>query len=61
MVTHHLEEIPAGFSHALVLAGGEVVAQGPITQTLTTDVLSKAYNVELEVTFNQGRFGVRAK
>lgn len=61
MVTHHLEEIPAGFTHALVLTAGRIVEAGPITQTLTTDKLSAAYGLELEVAFVGGRFTVRAK
>jgi iron complex transport system ATP-binding protein len=61
MVTHHLEEIPAGFTHALVLNEGRVIASGPINHTLTTDKLSEAYGLPLEVAFQAGRFAVRAK
>ena len=61
MVTHHLEEIPAGFTHALVLNQGRIIASGPINHTLTTEKLSEAYGLPLEVTFQSGRFAVRAK
>ncbi|MEY3934069.1 MAG: hypothetical protein RLZZ606_668 [Actinomycetota bacterium] len=61
MVTHHLEEIPAGFTHALVLNEGRIIASGPINHTLTTDKLSEAYGLPLEVAFQAGRFAVRAK
>ncbi|MFM8927903.1 MAG: ABC transporter ATP-binding protein [Rhodoluna sp.] len=61
MVTHHLEEIPVGFTHALVLDQGRVIAQGPINQTLTTNILSDAYKIDLEVALVNGRFAVRAK
>ena len=61
MVTHHLEEIPTGFTHALVLKDGKITASGPITQTLTTEKLSEAYGIPLEVVFFAGRFAVRAK
>jgi iron complex transport system ATP-binding protein len=61
MVTHHLEEIPAGFTHALILKDGKITASGPITQTLTTEKLSEAYGIPLEVVFFGGRFAVRAK
>src|SRR3954470_3403816 len=37
MVTHHVEEIPVGFSHALLLREGAVVASGPIDETITSD------------------------
>jgi iron complex transport system ATP-binding protein len=61
MVTHHLEEIPSGFTHALILKEGKITASGPITQTLTTEKLSQAYGIDLEVVFLGGRFAVRAK
>ncbi|MEY3483817.1 MAG: hypothetical protein RLZZ218_652 [Actinomycetota bacterium] len=61
MVTHHLEEIPAGFTHALVLNEGRIIASGPINHTLTTEKLSEAYGLPLEVAFQYGRFAVRAK
>ena len=35
LVTHHVEEIPAGFTHVLLLRAGEVVAAGPLDRTLT--------------------------
>lgn len=61
MVTHHLEEIPTGFTHALILKDGKITASGPITQTLTTEKLSEAYGIPLEVVFFGGRFAVRVK
>jgi iron complex transport system ATP-binding protein len=61
MVTHHLEEIPSGFTHALVLRDGKIIEAGPINQTLTTEKLSAAYGLELEVALVAGRFTVRAK
>ena len=54
LVTHHVEEIPALFSHALVLAEGRVLAAGPIGATLTGDVLSRAYRAA-----DPGRHGRR--
>jgi iron complex transport system ATP-binding protein len=61
MVTHHLEEIPSGFSHALLLSAGSVVAQGEIDQVISSDRLSDTFGFALEVTRNEGRFSVRAK
>ena len=40
LVSHHVEEIPTGFSHALVLADGAAVAAGPLEDVLRADVLS---------------------
>ncbi len=59
MVTHHLEEIPEGFTHALIVSGGQVHAAGPIEQTLTSDKLSGAFGVSITVELVDGRY--RAK
>jgi iron complex transport system ATP-binding protein len=59
MVTHHLEEIPEGFTHALIVSGGQVHAAGPIEQTLTSDKLSGAFGVSISVELADGRY--RAK
>lgn len=61
MVTHHLEEIPVGFTHALVMAQGRVVAAGPLEQTLTTEVVSRAYGLPIEVSRREGRFTAQAR
>lgn len=61
MVTHHLEEIPAGFSHALLLNEGSVVAMGEIDRVITSDLLSKTFGFALEVTKSGSRYSVRAK
>lgn len=61
MVTHHLEEIPAGFTHALILSEGQIFAAGEIHQTLTSDKISEAFGFGLNVDFTEGRFRVRAR
>ena len=43
LVTHHVEEIPQGFSHCLLLSEGKVVASGLLTDVLTAENLSKAF------------------
>ena len=48
-VTHHLEEIPSSTSHALLLAGGRIVAAGPIAETLTAANVSHCFEIEVEV------------
>lgn len=54
VVTHHVEEIPPGFTHALLLAEGSIVAAGPIEDTLTSQTLSKTFGITLGLTrFNQ--------
>ncbi|UBQ01131.1 ABC transporter ATP-binding protein [Curtobacterium sp. TXMA1] len=60
IVTHHVEEIPEGFTHALVLADGTVQAAGPIDEVLTAPTLSQAFGVELTVSKDAGRYTARA-
>jgi iron complex transport system ATP-binding protein len=59
LVTHHLEEIPPGFTHALVLRHGETIASGPIGETLTDAVLSDCFGVALRVEHTSDRFTAR--
>jgi iron complex transport system ATP-binding protein len=60
LVTHHVEEIPPGTTHALVLAGGRVVASGPIDAALTTDTLSTAFDFPIELGRDGPRWWARA-
>ncbi|WP_203566810.1 ABC transporter ATP-binding protein [Aestuariimicrobium ganziense] len=61
LVTHHVEEIPAGITHCLLLKQGEVVAAGPIGEVLTDDLLSRTFDLPLTVTHEAGRWTARAK
>ena len=56
LVTHHVEEIPPGFTHALLMRDGGVVAQGLIGETITGDNLSKTFDLPLRVSTMDGRF-----
>ena len=47
LVTHHVEEIPPGFTHAMLMRDGTVVAQGLLEAVLTKDNLSKTFGVDL--------------
>jgi ABC-type molybdenum transport system, ATPase component/photorepair protein PhrA len=60
LVTHHVEEIPEGVSHALLLKQGRVVASGPIETVLTAEVLSQTFELPLEVGHHEGRWTARA-
>jgi iron complex transport system ATP-binding protein len=55
LVTHHVEEIPPGFTHAMLMRDGAVVAQGLLGAVLTRDNLSKTFGVDLVLR----RFGER--
>ena len=62
LVTHHLEEIPAGFTHALLLRDGEIVAAGPIEETLTQANVSATYGLDLDLTIHEsGRYSAFAR
>jgi iron complex transport system ATP-binding protein len=60
LVTHHVEEIPAHFSHLLLLRQGAVVAAGPLASTMTSANLSACFDLPLVVTGAGGRWACRA-
>ena len=60
LVTHHVEEIPPGFTHGMLMREGGVVAAGPIRDVMTGDNLSKTFDLPLRVDFADGRFAARA-
>lgn len=62
MVTHHVEEIPSGFTHALLLAEGRIRAAGPISEVITAEHLSETFGLPLVVsTSEDGRYAARAQ
>ena len=60
MVTHHVEEIPAGFTHALLLRDGKAVAQGRLVDTLTSANLSATYGMPIQLFAQDGRWTARS-
>jgi len=60
MVTHHVEEIPVGFTHALLLREGRVVAAGPIPETITSERIGETFGLPVEITDSDGRYAARA-
>src|SRR5512132_4629606 len=60
LVTHHVEEIPKGITHAMLLKEGALVAAGPIRDTLTAENLTKTFDIELTLTEADGRWSARA-
>jgi iron complex transport system ATP-binding protein len=58
-VTHHVEEIPPGFTHALLLESGRVVDAGPLAGVVTEQALSGCYGLDLHLTQFAGRWAVR--
>jgi len=60
LVTHHVEEIPPGFTHLLLLRAGRVHAAGPLDATLTAENLSGAFGLDLVVERVGDRWTARA-
>jgi iron complex transport system ATP-binding protein len=60
LVTHHVEEIPTGTTHAMLLSRGRVVASGPLVEVLTGPLLTQAFGIPLQVAAVEGRWMARA-
>ena len=60
MVTHHVEEIPVGFTHVMLIRDGAVVAAGPIAETLTAEALTDTFGMPIVLTSEAGRYAARA-
>lgn len=59
-VSHHLEELPASTTHALLLRGGQIVAIGPVAETLTTEHVSACFGFPITVRQDDGRYFAHA-
>jgi iron complex transport system ATP-binding protein len=60
LVTHHVEEIPVGVTHVLLLKQGDVVAAGRLRDTLTAANLTATFDFPLTLTEIEGRWSARA-
>lgn len=60
VVTHHVEEVPEGFTHALLLRGGQIVAQGKVDEVFTSEHLTNTFGLPLTVERQSGRWYARA-
>ena len=61
LVTHHLEEVPPGITHAALLQAGRLVAAGPVDQVLTSELVSATFDVDVEVDRIGNRWSARAR
>jgi iron complex transport system ATP-binding protein len=61
LVSHHVEEIPPGFTHALMLRGGRAVAAGPLPYVMTEEILSETFGMSLELDEKEGRYSARRR
>ena len=60
LVTHHIEEIPPGITHALLMRGGRVVTAGPIEATMTGEALSQTFGLPISVQRRDDRWSAWA-
>jgi len=61
LVSHHVEEVPAGFTHVLLLREGRVVTAGPLDEALTEDALTETFGLPLALDQRDGRWTARRR
>ncbi len=61
LVSHHVEEIPPGFTHAMLLRAGSVVDAGPVEEVVTEATLSETFGMPLLLTRDDDRFAARRR
>ncbi|MFI6284092.1 ABC transporter ATP-binding protein [Streptomyces sp. NPDC051018] len=60
LVTHHLEELPASTTHAVLVAGGRILAAGPAAEVLTGEQVSACFSFPIDIEHSGGRWLARA-
>jgi iron complex transport system ATP-binding protein len=60
LVTHHIEEIPAGTTHALILKDGGIAVSGPIADVITSEHISAIFGLPITVVREGDRFFARS-
>jgi iron complex transport system ATP-binding protein len=61
LVTHHIEEIPTGTTHALILKDGKIAVSGPIEQVITSEHISAIFELPITVVQEGQRFFARSQ
>jgi iron complex transport system ATP-binding protein len=61
LVSHHVEEIPPGFTHALLMRRGKLVAAGPLEYVLTEEIVSATFGMPLQLRHEDGRWAARRR
>ena len=61
MVTHHVEEIPEGITHVLFMKRGRIVGMGPLHDVMTSEVLSRTFDLPLRVEEIDGRWHAQGR
>ncbi len=60
LITHHVDEIPTAFTHAMLIRGGSIIHKGAIDDVLTAANLSQAFSMPLELERRRGRWSAWA-
>ena len=61
LVTHHAEEIPKGFTHAALVRKGSLLAAGPLREVVTSQLVSRCFDLAVSVGCDAGRWWSRAQ
>ncbi|MCW2784201.1 MAG: transporter related protein [Marmoricola sp.] len=61
LVSHHVEEVPPGFTHVLMLRAGRIVTAGPMSEVMTAANLSTTFGMPLQLAFEDGRYAARRR
>jgi iron complex transport system ATP-binding protein len=61
LVSHHVEEIPPGFTHALLMREGKVVAAGPMERVMTEEIISTTFGMPMTLRHEDGRWAARRR
>ena len=61
VVTHHIEEIPAGTTHALIIKDGTIAVSGPVAEVITSEHMSAVFGINIEVSHEGSRFFARSR
>lgn len=61
LVTHHVEEIPPNFTHALLMSHGSISSIGSVHEVIASEPMSHAFEVPLGVEFGDDRWYARGR
>lgn len=61
VVTHHIEEIPSGTTHALIIKEGKIAVSGPVNEVITSQHMSAVFGLDIDVKFEGSRFFARSR
>jgi iron complex transport system ATP-binding protein len=61
LVTHHVEELPAGITHVALVSGGRLTAAGPVADVLTSEAVSSCFGIPIVIERTHDRWTARAE